>query len=91
MDTVVLMLCALALAIGLADPAPRALAAAADASALLPTDRTPEDGNDRALFLVPALGAVALARRSRSVGPASQVPWQARHGAISDLARAPPR
>ena len=84
------MLCALALAIGLAEPAPGALAAPADAPTLLPADRTPDDGNDPVLLLVPALGTAHLAQGSHIVGPAPQAPWPAGHGVASDLARAPP-
>ena len=89
--TVVPILCALALAIGFTDAAPRALAAAADTPILLPADQTPDDGNDQVLFLVPTLGTTALAPGSRIVGASPQALCPADHGAVSDLARAPPR
>jgi len=78
------------LTIGLAEPAATALAVVADAPTLLPADQTPDDGNDRSLFLVPTLGTAVLAQGSLIVGPAPQTRWPAGHGAVWDLARAPP-
>jgi hypothetical protein len=88
---IVSLLCVLALAIGLTDPAPRAPAAAADAPTLLTADQTLGDGNNQVLGLVPALSTAHLAQGSHSVGSAPQAPWPAGHGAVSVLARAPPR
>jgi hypothetical protein len=85
------LLCALALVIGLAEPVPRALATAADAPTLLPADQIPDDGTDRVLVLMPALGTTDLAQGSRLVDRAPEVSWPADHGVVSDLARAPPR
>jgi hypothetical protein len=90
MATVVSMLCALALALGLAEPAPQALAAAADALTLLPVDQTPDNENDWVLLLVLTLGTAHLAQKARIVGPAPHALRPAGHGTVSDLARAPP-
>jgi hypothetical protein len=89
--TVVPILCALALATGLDDRAPRPLAAPVDVPTLLSADQTTDDGSDQLLVLVPALGSADLAPGSPLGGPALQAPWLVGLSAVSDLARAPPR
>ena len=73
---VVSMLCALALATGLAEPAARALAAAADTTILLPALSRPlKTETPRFLFLVvAALGAVQV-QGVLLVFPVPQVTW----------------
>jgi hypothetical protein len=89
---VVPVLCTLALATGLADPAPRALAAATNASILLPADQTPDDGNDRSLFLVvPALGIAVRAQGALLVSPVPQTTWLDGLVSFPHRVRPPPR
>jgi hypothetical protein len=78
------------LTIGLANLAPKALAAAVDTPTLLPADQTTDDRNDRLLFLVPALTIAVLARGALLASPVPRATWLAGRAMFPRLARAPP-
>jgi hypothetical protein len=89
--TVVPILCALALAIGLAAPAPRALAAPVDAPTLLSADQTTDVGDDRFFVLVPTLAIAVRVQGALLVSPVPQKTWLDGRVSVLRLARAPPR
>jgi hypothetical protein len=88
---VVTLMCALALATGVAGPA-SPVAPASDTPSVLLADPTTDDGKAMVVFLVMVVATAVLAQGARIVCRVPPVPWVAGYDAVFPrLARAPPR